>query len=175
MVRGKSKICTLRDIALNLNLSISTVSRALNRDQSISIRTMNRVLDEAQKMNYFPNRAAATLRNNLTKRIGIVLSPPVTFDFLHEIDKLAMESGYLLALAIAHSDEQTALRRLEESGVDGVIFVNTYSPTEQAEVLCFSNQGNTDPLAHMWENFLTRLNENSKDNSIERPVTHFCE
>ena len=53
---------TLKDIASFFNLSVSTVSRALRNDKSISKDTRDRLIDYAKKNRYKPNFIAANLR-----------------------------------------------------------------------------------------------------------------
>ncbi|MGN6511742.1 MAG: LacI family DNA-binding transcriptional regulator [Chitinophaga sp.] len=64
---------TIVDIAEELNLSVSTVSRALNDHPNISAKTKDRVKKMARKLGYRPNAMAAGLRNNKSKTIGLIV------------------------------------------------------------------------------------------------------
>jgi LacI family transcriptional regulator len=64
---------TIVDIAEELKLSISTVSRALNNHPNISARTKEKVKKMANKLGYRPNAIAAGLRNNKSRTIGLVV------------------------------------------------------------------------------------------------------
>ena len=58
---------TLKELAKLLNISVSTVSKALNDSHEISENTKRRVNELAEKLNYKPNRIAQQLKNNKTK------------------------------------------------------------------------------------------------------------
>ena len=65
---------TIKDIAKELGISKSTVSRALSSDsQNVSKETVRLVLDTAERMGYRKNEMAVNLRHRSTKTIGIVL------------------------------------------------------------------------------------------------------
>ena len=57
---------TIRDVAKRLNLSITTVSRALDGYDDVAVSTRDLVIKTAQKMGYAPNRAARQLRRQRT-------------------------------------------------------------------------------------------------------------
>ena len=71
---------TIIDIAKALNLSPSTVSRAIRNNPSISSKTKKRVLDYAKEINYFPNNIAQSLQMRQSRTIG-VLVPEIQHDF----------------------------------------------------------------------------------------------
>src|SRR4029079_10702735 len=71
MSKGKT---TIHDIAEKLNITASTVSRALKDHPRISEETKKAVLKVAQKLNYQPNHIAAALRNGRSNIIGIIVS-----------------------------------------------------------------------------------------------------
>ena len=64
---------TLKKLAEELNVSISTVSKALNDSTEISTETINKVKNLAEKYNYRPNKAALSLKSNRTLTIGVVI------------------------------------------------------------------------------------------------------
>jgi DNA-binding LacI/PurR family transcriptional regulator len=64
---------TIKEIAAKLGVSASTVSRALQNDPRIGLRTRNRVIETARALHYVPNGAAAQLRRHRTRMIGVVL------------------------------------------------------------------------------------------------------
>ncbi|AWV98314.1 LacI family DNA-binding transcriptional regulator [Arcticibacterium luteifluviistationis] len=64
---------TIKNIALELGISASTVSRALNDHPRIGTKTKERVRELAKKLHYVPNPAARLLKNNKTLKIGILL------------------------------------------------------------------------------------------------------
>ena len=64
---------TLKDIASKLNMSISTVSKALNEDEYISSMTKERVKQLAEQWNYIPNEVARHFKQNKTFTLGLVI------------------------------------------------------------------------------------------------------
>jgi len=75
----------LRDIAEALNLSIATVSRALNNKSDININTKQAVLDMANKMNYKPNNLAVSLRKSDSLKVVGVIVPMINHSFFSSI------------------------------------------------------------------------------------------
>lgn len=65
---------TIRDIAKNLGVSYSTVSRCLNNDPKVSDKTKKRVIDEANRMGFTFNMNARSLVTKKSNRIGIIFS-----------------------------------------------------------------------------------------------------
>ena len=65
----------IRELARHLNISIGTVSRALNGRSDVSAETRKRVLEAAQTMNYAPNQSGRSLRKGTTHAIAFVLQP----------------------------------------------------------------------------------------------------
>jgi LacI family transcriptional regulator len=64
---------TIKDVAKTINLSITTISRALDGYYDVSAETRQRVIDTAKKMGYSPNRAARQLRRQKTETVGFVV------------------------------------------------------------------------------------------------------
>ena len=75
---------TLKDIAKILNISISTVSKALNDSHEISEETRSKVLEIANSLNYIPNASARSLKSNKTRRIGVIV-PNIESDFFAKV------------------------------------------------------------------------------------------
>lgn len=64
----------IRTLAKHLNLSIGTISRALNNQKDVSPATRKRVIDAAQRLGYTPNQSGRTLRSGKTATIGFMLT-----------------------------------------------------------------------------------------------------
>lgn len=90
---------TLEDISRHLDLSVSTVSKALNGYSDISPATKERIVKAAAALGYHPNMAARNLRRQRTEKIGVVVNYPIEIvdDFLSELIPGA-------ALAAEHAD-----------------------------------------------------------------------
>ncbi len=118
---------TLKDIALELGISITTVSKALNNYPDISKATKNLVISTARKMNYSPNEIAVNLRKQETKTIGVIIPTMVHHFFSKVIDGIiekAEKEGYLVILL--QSNERISLEKLQvnlliNKRVDGIL------------------------------------------------------
>lgn len=118
---------TLKDLAVLLNVSVSTVSKALNDSHEISPITRVRVKELAAKLNYKPNRIAQQLKTNKTKTIGVIL-PTVTNPFfaevLHGIETTATNNDYDIIVCLSNetfNKEKRSLELLSNGSVDGFI------------------------------------------------------
>ena len=70
----KNTQATIRDLAIKLDISISTVSRALRNAPDVNPATKKAVLELAEKLNYEPNRVAQSLRSKKTNTLGVVVA-----------------------------------------------------------------------------------------------------
>ena len=118
---------TLKELAALLNISISTVSKALNDSHEISENTRIRVKELATKLNYKPNRIAQQLKTNTSKTIGVIL-PTVTNPFfaevLHGIEMAATNNDYDIIVCLSNETlhkEKRSLDLLSNGSVDGFI------------------------------------------------------
>ncbi|TWW01952.1 LacI family DNA-binding transcriptional regulator [Chitinophaga pinensis] len=84
---------TIVDIAEELKLSISTVSRALNNHPNISVKTKEKVKKMANKLGYRPNAMAAGLRNSRSRTIGLVV-PRISMFFPATISTVIQNKLY---------------------------------------------------------------------------------
>lgn len=106
----------LKDIAEELNLSVVTVSRALQNRRDISTETRERVLRKVQELNYEPNLAARTLATGRTYSIGLVV-PSFLHGFFAEVAKGIVDAirpkGYGLLIAASNEDVDLEKRETE--------------------------------------------------------------
>ncbi len=117
---------SLKEIAEELHLSISTVSRAINNTGRISPETRRLVMDAVRKHNYAPNRVAQSLRKKKTNIVGLIV--PDIGDYFSEVIK-GTESelsanNYSMILADSHEDpikEANYIKLMHQSQVDGLI------------------------------------------------------
>ena len=97
---------TIKDIAKILNVSVSTVSRALKDHPDISVATKKSVQALAKELNYRPNEIALSLKNRRSKIIGIMV-PKLVHHFFSQViegvENVAYNAGY--QVMIYHSDE----------------------------------------------------------------------
>ncbi|TGE23478.1 LacI family DNA-binding transcriptional regulator [Hymenobacter metallicola] len=121
------KPINLKKLAQELDLSVATVSRALNDRYDISQATKDRVRALANKLNYEPNPYASSLRRQKSKTIGVVI-PEVANHFfslaINGIEEVARSNNYHVLIYLTHEDYQRelAMARLLASGrVDGLL------------------------------------------------------
>ncbi len=75
---------SLKEIASKCNVSIATVSKALNNHSDIGLETKKRVKRVAKEMGYFPNSAARSLKTNRTYNIGVLFQDEANSGLTHE-------------------------------------------------------------------------------------------
>ncbi len=122
----KRKI-TLKDIARELDVSISTVSKALKNSVEISRDTKEKVQAFARLYNYRPNNIAISLKNKRTKNIGVVI-PDIVHHFFttvfRGIEKYANARGYNVIACISDESfdkEVINMEMLANGSIDGFI------------------------------------------------------
>ncbi len=121
------KKVTLKQLARELNLSISTVSKSLKNDHEISQKTINRVHELANFYNYKPNALAVSLKSSKTKTIGVILPEILNHFFakaLYGIEQEASKRGYKILTCItneSYNKEIEYVEMLNYSSVDGFI------------------------------------------------------
>ncbi len=77
------EVITIKDIAKALNLSTSTVSRALRGSYEINPETKRLVMEYAERMNYRPNPIALSLKENRSRSIGVII-PEIANNFFSQ-------------------------------------------------------------------------------------------
>ena len=123
----KFESATIKDIAKALNLSTSTVSRALRGSYEISAETKKQVLEYAEKINYRPNPIALSLKERRTRAIGVVVSEIANNFFsqaINGIESIAYNKGYHVIITQSHESqdrERVNVEHLAARGVDGLL------------------------------------------------------
>lgn len=118
---------TIVDIAHELDVSPSTVSRALNGIGRMNEETRHQILDLAKKWGYHPNPHAQRLKNVKTSTIGLIV-PELTHHFYSRIikgvDSVLDEIGYQQIICVSNEEyekERTAAHTLLNARVDGLL------------------------------------------------------
>ena len=117
---------TIKDIARQLNISVSTVSRAIRNASDVNPETKKAVLALVEEINYQPNQLALSLRNKQTHTIGVIVPnlDYVLSMMVRGIDEVALEAGYTVMICQSNESfgrEIVNTRRLLDSLVDGFI------------------------------------------------------
>ncbi|MCK8479833.1 LacI family DNA-binding transcriptional regulator [Psychroserpens algicola] len=118
---------TLKQLAEQLNVSVSTVSKALHDSEEISPDTIERVKALAKFLNYKPNKLAVSLKNSKTNTIGVIIPNILNHFFakaLFAIEQEATKQGYNIITCLSNelqSKEEDSLQLLSNGSVDGFI------------------------------------------------------
>lgn len=118
---------TIKDIAKELGLSTSTVSRALRDSHEISHDTKKMVMDYAEKINFKPNRIAQSLKDHKSMSIGVIVTEIANSFFsqvINGVESIAHNNGYtvIIAQSMESADrELLSLQHLTSSSMDGLI------------------------------------------------------
>jgi DNA-binding LacI/PurR family transcriptional regulator len=136
----------IRDLARHLNVSISTISRALSGRSGVGAETRERVLAAAAKFNYSPNQSGRNLRKGRTHAIAFMLQPhpgdhqygePIFMPFLKGLQiGLAKHNYELIAVLGDPGDDLDRLRRIVESRwADAIVLAWTQRKDPRIEYL----------------------------------------
>ncbi len=120
-------VVTIKEIAKQLKISPSTVSRALSDHPRIGLRTKMRVKDLAEELGYEPNRQAIAFKQKKTFTIGLLL-PGVQEEFFSDvitgIEDVALQEGYSVLIGQSHNDVKQGeriLKTMMDHRVDGML------------------------------------------------------
>lgn len=121
------KPTTIKEIAAKLNVSVSTVSRALHNHPSIGLRTRMQVQRLAQELHYEPNQAAISFKKGKSMTLGLIL-PDLGEEFfsiaINGIEDVATRNNYTVLIGQSHDDVQRETQITEamrRQRVDGLI------------------------------------------------------
>lgn len=121
------KLPTIKEIAKRLNVSVSTVSRALSNHPRIGLRTTARVQQLARELNYEPNAKAISFKQKKSYVIGVVL-PYIREEFFSQaisgIEAAAMEHEYTILFGQSYDDperEKKVVEAMRKQRVDGLL------------------------------------------------------
>src|SRR5687767_163084 len=122
-----NKLPTIKEIANRLNVSVSTVSRALHNHPSIGLRTKMQVQQLAKELNYEPNQKAIFFKQGKTFTIGVIL-PNLREEYfsiaINGIEDVAIKNKYNVIISQSHDDperEKQIVDTMRKSRVDGII------------------------------------------------------
>ncbi len=123
----KAQVPTIKEIAKQLNISVSTVSRALHDHKSIGLRTKMRVQELAKKLEYEPNQTAIFFQKGKTFTIGVIL-PELSEAFfsaaISGIEDTAYKNNYTVLIGQSHDNpekEKQIIDTMRKHHVDGLV------------------------------------------------------
>jgi len=124
-------MATIRDVARLANVSVATVSNALNSADRVSGELRARVLEAVDKLGYAPHPAARSLRKRSSGLLGLVvgdITNPFFSDLFAAVEDAAAASGYLVLLCNSSERverEEAHLKMLRSQRIDGLILAPT--------------------------------------------------
>lgn len=125
---------TIKDVAEKANVSISTVSYALNGVDKVSSKTRDRILKIAEELQYKKNGFASDLKRKRTNTIALILddlSGPFYSELVKGVQDVVIDHGYdLVACNSIQGQQSTAFKYLSEQRADGCI-IFAHNITEQ--------------------------------------------
>jgi LacI family transcriptional regulator len=126
----------LKYLSKELNLSVSTVSRALRDDWEISAKTKERVQALAKELNYTPNPYASSLRLQSSQTIAVVI-PEIANNFftlvINGIESVAREKNYHVLIYLTHEDyerELSIIKYFQNGRTDGILMSVSVGTTD---------------------------------------------
>ena len=161
----KFEAITIKDIAKALDLSPSTVSRALRDSYEIGEDTKKRVKNYAKQHNYRPNPAALSLKEKKTLSIGVVVSEianPFFSQIIDGIESIAYDKGYNVIITQSKESverEKIILDYLTSRSVDGLIISVSAETNNSQELIELKERGL--PLV-----FVDRIAENIETHKV---------
>jgi len=126
MAKAPKRI-SIADLAQELGLSVSTISRALNNASDVSKTTKEQVWELARKLNFQPNSLAAALRSGRSNMLGVIV-PHINGAFfpevVHGIEALATTAGFNVMICQSNEDVEQERKHVEallKAQIDGVL------------------------------------------------------
>ena len=140
----EQKPATIKEIAQRLNVSVSTVSRALHDHPSIGLRTKMQVQKLAEELHYEPNQAAISFKQGKTMTLGVIL-PSLGEEFfsmaINGIEDVATQNKYTVLIGQSHDNTEREVQivdTMRRHRVDGLVVslaktTKSYEHFEQLE------------------------------------------
>ncbi|MFA9465404.1 MAG: LacI family DNA-binding transcriptional regulator [Velocimicrobium sp.] len=163
---------SMKDIALACDVSVATVSKALNNHKDVGEDTKVRIRETAKEMGYFPNSSARALRTNRSYNIGVLFVDEAQSGLTHDYFASVLDSfkvtvekhGYDLTFINCNKDNKNRMSYLEHSryrGLEGVIIACV--PFDDLEVLDLVNSDlPVVTIDHLFDNRMAVISDNVK-------------
>ena len=157
------KRVTLKELARELDVSISTVSKALKNSPEISQDTIEKVKAFAKLLNYRPNNIALSLKNRNTKTIGIII-PDIVHHFFTKVIKgvenYANAAGYNVIVGLSNesfSNEVINMEMLANGSIDGFIISISRETMQRQDYQHFTETLNEDIPLVMFDRIVSEI------------------
>ncbi|WPR76624.1 LacI family DNA-binding transcriptional regulator [Algoriphagus sp. NG3] len=138
---------SLKELAAELKLAPSTVSRALNDSYEISEATKKKVISMAEKLNYHANPFARSLRENKSKTIAVIIPERINNFFaqvMDGIEEIAQDQGYHLLVYNTHEDverEKKIVNLLLNGRADAIVMSVTSQTSDVTHLMKLHDRG----------------------------------
>lgn len=136
-------MATLKDIALKANVTISTVSRALNGNTEIKKETRERIFQIARELNYLPNKSDNDSSANHLQTIGVIC-PEIKSNFyaniVNTMGDAIKKAGYSMIVGLTnfkYENELHYLNLFEDKKVDGIVFITSLDERVKDDLINF--------------------------------------
>ncbi len=172
---------SMKDISIACNVSVATVSKALNDHKDISEETKNKIKETAKQMGYHPNSLARALKTNKTYNIGVLFEDEegsgLTYDYfsymLHYFKSTVEKKGYDITFLNNHAKPNMSfLEHCRYRNFDGVFIACTNFYDPQVLELIQSNIP-VVTIDHVFENCINIVSDNV--DGMTQLVTHAYE
>lgn len=136
---GNIKTPSIKDIAKEAGVTISTVSHVLNDSKNVTQPTAEKVRKAVKKLGYRPNKIARSLRTRSTEAIGVIvpdIKNPFYAIIIQEMERVARQRGFTLILGCTFYDlkeEEHQMQVFMDQFVDGLIFFGGYDCAEHVK------------------------------------------
>ena len=141
------KRATIKDIAIQLGVSISTISRGLKDHPDISLEMRSTIKEKAKELNYHPNHLASGLRRRQSKFIGLII-PEITMFFfpsvIKGIEEVAKKNGYQLLVLQSNDsieNEKLNVQICLDHSVDGLLISMSNKSLDAEHLLVLKEAG----------------------------------
>jgi len=183
------KKITLKQIAKELDVSISTVSKALRNSIEISEDTRQKVQAFAKLYNYRPNNIALSLKNRKTKTIGIII-PEIVQHFFSKvitgIEMVANKKGYNVIVGLSNESfdkEVINMQMLANGSIDGFILSIAKETLQQQDYHHFTETINQGMPIVMFDRVVNEIkcdkvivdDLKGAKKAVEKLITNGCE
>jgi len=143
--RAPARISTIKDVALQAQVSVTTVSHVVNGTRFVSEAARQRVQQAIEELRYVPSALARSLKSNRTHTVGMMIpnsSNPYFAEIIRGIEDTCYEAGFNVILCNSDDDplkQSTYVRLLSEKQVDGLIVMSSGADGELLDTLRDAN------------------------------------
>lgn len=134
---------TIKDVAREAQVAISTVSNVINNVNNVSAETKARVLDTVERLGYVPNFNARSLKTNKKNTIGLFLSS-IQGDYYRQLTQAVhlqcKQAGYVLSIHVSNENtSEEVYGMVVSSGVEGALIMNESLENEHIQRIARTN------------------------------------